>query len=223
MPRVLTFATAIAALLLAAPVVAEAAPPIVVSVSAPDGYPSATFSAPRSSYVTVFVATKPDRATDGQFLEGNVITTELLVDEEARSGRWTSETPLPPGTYWVLLQADPADDCFVEESLDPSCADGYSMPLRLVVTTPVKVTFTGSVRPGATATLTLRRSVVLASVAYRVCFPTAAGTRTCRRGVIGSRASTGSVRIATAGLARTTTFSWTVGPKVVATKRARVR
>ena len=196
--------------------------PTLTSVSAPDGYAAATFNAPRASYLTFFVATKPDRASDGQFLEGNVVVTEILVDEEARSGRWRSETELAPGRYWVMLQARPDDDCYVDDRFDPACADGYSEPAPIVVSAPAP-TYSTAVRPGTVAVLTLRRSTAGATLAYRVCYPTAKGVRACRTGRIAAQARAGSLRVPTAALARTTTFTWSAGGATIATKRARVR
>jgi hypothetical protein len=98
-----------------------------------------TFSAPRAADVTVYLASRPDRATDGRFLSENIEEIDFLTDEEIRSGRWLYEDAVKPGTYYVLLRADAESSCTsypppdYRETHDPSCADGFSQVATLTV------------------------------------------------------------------------------------------
>jgi hypothetical protein len=81
--------------------------------------------------VTIYLATSPDRATDGRFLSENVRDLDFLTDEEIQAGFWSYETQLAPGIYHVMLGADDYD-CGVEAT----CIDGYSNVLTLVIPLP---------------------------------------------------------------------------------------
>jgi hypothetical protein len=74
----LLFALAIAVLVL--PAGALAVPPTLSSVGQENRHPTASFSAPRADSATIYFATKPkpDRATDGRFLDENVKTLDIL-------------------------------------------------------------------------------------------------------------------------------------------------
>jgi hypothetical protein len=48
----------------------------------------ATFSAPRADFATIYIASRPDRATDGSFLTENIKELDILTDSEIQSGRW---------------------------------------------------------------------------------------------------------------------------------------
>ena len=80
-------AVAVVALALALPSAALAMPPTLGAVTQQDRHPSASFSAPRADFATVYLATKPDRATDGSFLQENIKEADLLTDSELQSGR----------------------------------------------------------------------------------------------------------------------------------------
>src|SRR6266508_2285727 len=118
---------------------AKAVPPTLSSISHQDRHPVATFSAPRADFATIYLASKPDRATDGSFLEENVKALDILTDSEIQSGQWSDESQIDPGSYWVMLRAFPDfDSCYLFESAryDPSCADGFSNVLTLVIPKP---------------------------------------------------------------------------------------
>src|SRR4051812_37544982 len=95
---------------------AAAAPPTLSSVGSQDRHPTATFSAPRASDATIYFATKPDRATDGKFLQENIKDTDFFTDSEIQSGRWMSESQLDPGVYYVMLRVSPDfDSCYLSD------------------------------------------------------------------------------------------------------------
>jgi len=90
---------------------ASAAPPTLKSVDAVNRHPSATFSAPKAASATMYVATKPDRATDGAFVTQNIVTTEQLTSSDFHA-------------------------CYVygrSGQYRPSCAAGYSNVVSLTV------------------------------------------------------------------------------------------
>ena len=95
----------VAALVLVA--AALSVPPTLTSVGVQDRHPLATFSAPKSDFASIDVATRPDRATDGSFLNENVEVSDILTASEIQAGRWAYESQIAPGTYYVLLLALP--------------------------------------------------------------------------------------------------------------------
>jgi hypothetical protein len=99
------------------PGAAFAVAPFLGAVSHQDRHPSASFSAPRADFATIYLATKPDRATDGSFLQENIKELDLLTDSEIQSGRWSDENQIDPGTYWVMLPVQ-------LRSLFTACVDG---------------------------------------------------------------------------------------------------
>jgi hypothetical protein len=96
-----------------------------------------TFSAPRANPVAIYIASRPDRATDGRFLDEDIVTLDILTPSEIQAGRWLSESQLEAGTYWVNLRASPDfASCWDFErfrGLDPACADGYSNVLQFEI------------------------------------------------------------------------------------------
>jgi hypothetical protein len=116
---------------------ASAAAPTLKSVDAVNRHPSATFSAPKASSATMYVATKPDRTADGSFVAENVVTVDELSGPEISSGKWVSKSQVPAGAYYVMLSAVPAfHACYVygrSGQYRPSCAAGYSNVLPLTV------------------------------------------------------------------------------------------
>ena len=79
----------------------------------------ALFSIPGADLATIYFATKPDRASDGSFLQENIAALDSLTTDEIQSGSWTYESQLDPGTYYVLLYATDFD-CIGQ----PTCLDG---------------------------------------------------------------------------------------------------
>jgi hypothetical protein len=61
-------------------------------VSQKDRHPVVALVAPRADHRTVTLASKPDRGTDGQFLEENVKEFDILTDSELQLGRWWTRT-----------------------------------------------------------------------------------------------------------------------------------
>lgn len=211
---------------------ALANPPVLSSVTvSPDRHPSAQFSAPKADSVTVYFASKPDRATDGSFLSENVVTTDYLTTDEIQAGHWTYEDQLDPGTYFVMLNARPNfDACYIFDSgnYDPSCANGYSNVVQLTVPTP-PIRYSASVsvlRYIGEADLNLKATPMGVKQAYRVCYANKAKRRVCLSGTLDGyswgSAATDEISVSTRTLAPITTFTWYVGATAVATKRVRV-
>ena len=67
---------------------ALALPPAITAIGQQDRHPTVALAAPRADSVTVYIASKPDRASDGSFLQENVVESGLLTDSEIQSGRW---------------------------------------------------------------------------------------------------------------------------------------
>jgi hypothetical protein len=76
---------------------ALAVPPAITSVSAPARHVTATVSVPRADAVIIYVATMPDRATDGSFLQENIETSDSLADSEIQAGRGSMKIRPIPG------------------------------------------------------------------------------------------------------------------------------
>ena len=54
---------------------ALAVPPAITEVDQQDRHPAVAFSASRADSVSIYIASKSDRATDGAFLQENVVET----------------------------------------------------------------------------------------------------------------------------------------------------
>lgn len=222
----------------AVPVLAE--PPEITAVGEQDRHPTILFSAPRAASVTVYVASKRDRATDGTFFQENVVATGLLTDSEIQSGEWLDSSRIDPGPYFVMVQAsgdcDRYDSNTMASVTDPSCADGFSSIVRLTISKPrtkftVKVDVLRYVR---VVDLELVGRPLGGTVPYRVCWRQPAGAsrklrKRCRTsslsGYSWSDDATDSLRIDTAGMARRTTFTWYsrgAKPKLLLSKTIRV-
>jgi hypothetical protein len=218
------------AALFVAPVAAAVAPSL--TVSATDRRPQATFSAPFASDATIYFASKPDRATDGQFFTENVETLDSVTDDELAAGRWVSESRLDPGTYYVMLRASPDfDGCYLFESggYDPKCADGFSSVSTLTIPKPAS-RYTASVqalRYLGVVHADLRAAPLGEKRAYRVCYRTAAKKRRCTAGTLDGysweSAATDTLRLSTRFMPKTATLTWWVGARQVASKTLRVR
>ena len=180
----------------------------------------------------MYVATRPDRASNGAFLSENIDDLAFLTGGELLAGAWSSPRRVDPGTYWLMIRAD-ADfaACYRTElgGFDPACADGYSEPYPLTVPRPVVRWSTGATvyRFLEQVDLRLRASRYGERVRYRLCWRTAAGRQRCRLEVLTGFSwdseATDTVSVSTRGLPRVARFSWSVRGRVVATRRVRVR
>jgi hypothetical protein len=207
---------------LAVPGAARAAqPPTLLTLIQQNRHPSATFSAPGADDATIYFASKPDRATDGSFLQENIKHSDFLTTSEIQSGSWLDESQIDPGSYYVMLRATDYD-CIGS----PSCIDGYSGVLTLPVPKPSH-TYRGSVQVfhySRIVYLTLRVTRLGESLPYKVCWRLKNNRRACVRGKVEgyswNDAADDSVTSRMRGMARQTTFSWYVRGQRVASKRA---
>lgn len=201
-----------------------------------------SFSATRADLVIAYVASKPDRGTDGQFLSENVVTEDYFTDSEIQSGRWFDSDQIDPGSYFVMLNASrdfgtcDSYDADLNEIIDPSCADGFSTVVRLTVPKPkTKYTVkTQVLKPIRIAYLTLTADPLATKLPYRVCWKRPTGKKKtlrkkCVTGTVSgyswSDGASDSLSINTDGMRKRTKFTWyTRGsrPKVLAAKTIRV-
>jgi hypothetical protein len=217
---------------LSVPASAAAVPPVITSVSQQNRHVAITFAAPRADGISVYIANKPDRATDGQFLQENIKEFDLLADSEVQAGRWLDDHQIDPGSYWVMIDARPDfDSCyrFGGGGYDPACADGFSDLVPLIIPRPA-VKYAASVTAYKyihRASLTLRATPLGDKQPYKVCFALKTRKRQCLSGTLsgyGWNFSTDdSLTVNTTKLPTLATFTWYVGSKAVASKRARVR
>jgi hypothetical protein len=169
---------------------ANAAPPSLVSVGHESRHPTAAFSAPRADDVTIYLASKPDRATDGRFLEENVEAIDFMTDAEIQAGRWLDSSRIEPGTYYVMLLAYPESSCVsypppnYQRVVDPSCADGFSNIMTVTIPKPV-IRYRVSFSRGFIGSFTIRASHSGEAIPYKLCSRDLAKRR-CLRGTIGS-------------------------------------
>ena len=136
---------------------------------------------PGADLGTIYFADKPDRASDGSFLQENVVAADVLTADEIQSGSWTHEYQLDPGTYYGMVYASDFD-CIGQ----PSCLDGYSNVLTLSVPKPSQ-TYRGSVlvlHYAHEAHLTLRVKPLGESLPYKVCWKLKSGKRRCAAGAV---------------------------------------
>ncbi len=187
------------------------AAPMLTEVGHQDRHPTATFSGAE----TVYMATKPDRASDGSFLQENITDLDMFTDDEIASGRWLYEGQLDPGSYWLM-----ATDYMT-----------YSEPMMLEIPMP-KQRFRGQVSGfvGISSYLKLTVTPLGESLPYKVCWTTRSGKRKCLRGEVSgydwNEAASDEQRIGTRptrAMRRTTRFKWYVDGKRVASKRAQIR
>ena len=205
-------------------------PPTLSSVGVQDRHPLARFSAPKSDFATIELATRPDRATDGSFLSENVKVFDLLTDSEIQAGSWVYESQVDPGTYYAMLRASPDfDACWIfdQGAYDLSCAEGYSSVVPLTVPRPTS-RYTGS----ATVLRFLKRVELRLAVTplgerlpYRVCYRLTTKQRRCLVGTVDgfdwNSGASDTLSVTTRRLGRVTTFTWFVGARAVAVKRVR--
>jgi hypothetical protein len=206
-------------LALAVPGAAHAAqPPTLFSVTQQTRHPAATFSMPGADSAWIYFATRPDRASDGSFLQENVKDSDYLTTDEIQRGSWTYEYQLDPGTYYVMMNASDYD-CYGL----PMCVEGYSNMLTLKVPKPQQ-TYRGSVNVwhySHVADLTLRVKPLGESLPYKVCWRLKSGQRRCVGGKVDgyswNAAADDQVSVRLRGMKNRTTFAWYVrGRKVAA-------
>jgi hypothetical protein len=211
---------------------AGAAPPMLSAVGAEDRHPTASLAAPMADSVTIYVASKPDRASDGEFLSENVVEVATLTDAEIQAGEWKDAAQIDPGGYYVLLEAEASvDACYIPDtdSFDPSCADGWSAVLPLTVPRPpIRYTGTAAVRKAIQQlTLTLTATPLGMRQPYRVCYALKTKVRRCLGGIAEgydwSSPGSGRLTLGTRGLAASTTFTWFVDGAKVAARTVRLR
>jgi hypothetical protein len=217
---------------LAIPSAALAVPPTLAATSQQDRHPTATFSAPRSDFASIYLAAKPDRATDGSFLQENIKELDLLTDSEIQSGRWVDENQVDPGTYWVLLKASPDfGSCYLYDAggYDPACADGFSNVLTLTVPKPA-IRYTARVTASRylrQASLQFTATPLGERLPYRVCYRLQNRSKRCLNGALEgyswSSAANDDLTVSTRSLAAVTTFTWYVSGSKVLSRRVRVR
>jgi len=230
--------------LVAAVTPALAVPPTITAVGQEDRHPAVALAAPRADSVTVYVASQPDRATDGSFLRENVVETGFLTDSEIQSGQWLDGSQIDPGSYFVMLRADldstscvSYDPNTYDRIEDPSCADGFSAVVPLTVPTPktkytAKATLLESI---GIAYLTLTADPLGVKVPYQLCWKQPTGkkkklTKKCAKATLSGYSwnadASDLLRISTKGMTRRTTFTWSTRgatPKVLLSKTLTVR
>ena len=204
---------------------AHAATPTLDSVGQEDRHSTGTFSATGADDVTVYFATKPDRGTDGNFLEENRAGIISLADDEIASGRWFDSEQLDPGVYYVLLRASHYS-CYEV----PDCMTGDSAVLTLTVPKP-KQRFTPSVSgfAGISTYLKLTVSPLGETLPYRVCWTKTGGGRKCLRSTIDgyswNDSASDDLRVGarqTRAMPARARFVWYVAGERVASKRVRI-
>jgi hypothetical protein len=212
---------------------ALASPPALSSVTvSADRHPSATFSAPKADDVTIYFASRPDRASDGSFFQENIVAVDFMTSDEIQAGSWTYSDQLDPGTYYVMLNASPNFDlCYIPSTgtYDPSCAYGYSNVVGLTVPIP-PIRYRAAVtvlRYARVAYLDLKATPLGVSKPYRVCYRNRAKKKRCVSGRLDgyswNSSASDELRVSTRKLPTWTTFTWYVGSRAVAKKRVRVR
>ena len=211
----------VSAVALALPGAAAAQPPVLLGVTQQNLHPAATFSAPGADDATIYMATKPDRATDGSFLRENIIDLDFLTADEIQRGSWAYESQLNPGTYYVLLNATDYD-CIGQ----PTCLNGYSNVLELNVPKPQQA-YRGGVHVlhyVHLAYLTLSVKPLGELLPYKVCWRLKNKKRRCVKGSVEgyswAQSASDDVTVGLRGMARRTTFTWYVRGRKVATRTA---
>jgi hypothetical protein len=196
-------------------------PPTLLSVGQQNRHPSATFAMPGADDATIYFATKPDRATDGAFLQENVKEIGILTTDEIQRGSWLDASQIDPGTYYAIVRATDYD-CIGQ----PTCIDGYSNMLTVVVPKPPQ-TYRGSVEVfhySGVASLTLRVVPLGEKLPYKVCWRLKTKRLRCVSGSVDGYSWNSSaddeVSVRLRGMANRTTFVWYVRGRKVAAKTA---
>lgn len=205
---------------------ARAAAPAITVAGEQDRHPTVSFTAPRADSVTVYIASKPDRASDGSFLEENVVETGSLTDSEIQSGHWLDSSQVDPGSYFVMLKAsrDYASCVSYDEKTfadinDPACADGFSIVRPLTVAAPT-IYYSVKAEPLKEIRIlyiTLKASPFGGALPYEVCWKQPKGKKKklkkkCVSGTVDGYSwnedATDQIRISTKGMTRRTKFTW---------------
>jgi len=215
------FVAFVSVLALALPGAAAADPPALLTIDQAGRHPTALFSIPGADLAAIYIATKPDRASDGSFLHENITDLDVLTADEIQSGSWTYESSLDPGTYYVLLNATDYD-CLGQ----PTCLDGYSNMLTLHVPKP-PLSYRGSVQVlhySHVAYLTLRVKPLGESLPYKVCWRLKSKKRRCVTakvdGYSWNDSASDDVTVGLRGMAKRTAFAWYVHGQKVAARTA---
>lgn len=204
--------------------------PSITSVGQVKRHPKATFSAPKADYVSIYVASKADRASDGSFLAENVVVVDVMTDSEIQAGKWEYEYQLDPGRYFVMLSADPDfDTCYINgsDTYDQSCADGFSglVSLTIPVPTPHYAATAKTIRWLGQVTLRLKATPLGVKAPYKVCYALKTKKRRCLSGTLDGYSWNSSaddeLTVKKRGLKKRTTFTWFVRGRKVATRTIR--
>lgn len=150
------------------------APSISSAAAGADRHPSAVFSAPTASSVTVYMADKPDQSSDGTFFNEAIRHVDFLTADEIASGTWKYEDQLDPGTYYLLLKATPSfTPCYISGgTYNPACANGFSNVVSFTVPTP-SIRYSVIVNAPkfwTTVQLKFKATPLGVKQAYRACF-----------------------------------------------------
>jgi hypothetical protein len=212
-------AAALSALVFAA--VAQAAPPTLLNVGQQNRHPTATFSAPGADFATIYLATKPDRASDGSFLTENIEEYGFLTNDEIQRGVWLDASQVDPGLYYVLLQATDYD-CLP----GANCTAGYSEMKTLDVPKP-QMSYRGRVSVLhyiQVVYLTLTVRPLGERLPYRVCWRLKSKRRRCVSGAVNGYSWNSSasqmLSVGMRGMGRLTRFTWYVAERAVAVRTA---
>jgi hypothetical protein len=164
----------------------------------------------------IYVATKPDRASDGSFLQENIVASDILTDDEIARGSWLYESQLDPGGYYVMARAFDFE-CY----LNPNCIEGFSNMLTLTIPKPAQ-------RYGAAVQvlryigigyLTLTVTPLGEKIPYRVCWTLRRGSRCLRATVKGyswNASASDLLRVSLRGMRKVSTFTWYADGRTVA-------
>jgi hypothetical protein len=196
---------------------AWAVPPALLSVDQQSLHVKATFSAPKADDVTITMASSPSLATNGRFLQENIVSSDLLTDSEIQSGQYLAASQIDPGSYYVMLSAlyDYRQCTLPDYTTDPTCANGMSNMLPLTVPAPdVKYRVTTTLLRNINILyLTLTATPLGRKQPYRMCWRNRTGRKRCLSetldGYSWTSKATDQLRITTRGLARKTKFTWT--------------
>ena len=199
---------------------ADAAPPALLTVAHQNRHATATFSAPGADLATIYVASKPDVASGGGFLQENIKRIEFLTADELQRGAWLDGEQLDPGLYYVMLRASD-----FECPRNPNCSQGFSNMLPLQVPKP-RPTYRAGVlavsRYSGVIYLRLTVSPLGERLPYRVCWRLKNERRTClSRTLVGyswNRSVEDTPRIRMRGMGSRTRFVWYVRGRRVAAR-----
>jgi hypothetical protein len=213
---------ALAALIVAGS--AQAATPSLVSVGQQDRHPQATFGPlPGVDGLTVYMATKPDRASDGSFLQENIEDFDSLTADEIASSSWLYERQLDPGLYYVMARAFDFD-CYQ----NPDCIEGFSNMFTRTIPKPAQRyrTSVQLLRFIGIGYLNMSVSPLGEKQSYRVCWTLTRGSRCLRSTVTGyswNAPASDLLRVSLRGMRKLTTFTWYADGRIVSVKRVRIR